>query len=140
MAAQKSAVTIKTRELIVNPLLNRKQFIVDVLHPGKVQPKFEEIKAELAKMYKVKDPQTIVLKGFTTKFGGGKTTGFCLIYDTLTAMKKYVPQYYLIRAGLAKKTKQPRKARKENKKKWRMCHSLKDYKKKEAKKASRKKK
>ena len=140
MDTQKSQVTIRTRNLIVNPLLCRKQMTVDIYHPGVAQPKFEEIKQKLAQMFKVKDLQTIVLNGFVTKFGGGKTTGFALIYDTLSALKRFVPKHELISAKLAEKTRKPRKARKENKKKWRMCHSLKDYRKKEMKKASRKKK
>ena len=140
MATQKSEVTIRTRNLIVNPLLCRKQFIVDIYHPGIAQPAFPQIKEQIAKMYKVKDIQTIVLSGFTTKFGGGKTSGFAIIYDTLAALKKFVPRYYLVREKMDAKAKTPRKARKEHKKKWRMCHSFKDYKKKEMKKASRKKK
>ncbi|ELP93304.1 40S ribosomal protein S24-1, putative [Entamoeba invadens IP1] len=138
--AQKAEVTIRTRNLLVNPLLNRKQVIVDVYHPGVVQPKSQQIREMVAKVFKVKDPQTIVLSGFMSKFGGGKTTGFAMIYDTLTSMKRYSAKYVLIKAGMEKKTKAPRKQRKEIKKKWRMCHSLKDYKRKEMKKASRKKK
>ena len=136
----KTEVTIRTRSLMVNPLLNRKQFLVDIYHPGQVQPTFEVVKAELAKMFKVKDVQTIQLSGFETKFGGSKTTGFGIIYDTLSAMKKYSPRHILIRAKLSTKTRAPRKARKEIKKKARLSHDLKDYKRKEAKKASKKKK
>ncbi|KAL7722372.1 40S ribosomal protein S24 [Entamoeba marina] len=140
MSSQKSEVTIRTRNLLVNPLLCRKQFVVDIYHPGVSQPSLTEVSEKIAKMYKIKDIKTIVLSGFATKFGGGKTTGFGLIYDSLSAMKKYSAKHVLIRAGIEKKTKAPRKARKEHKKKWRMCHSLKDYKVKEMKKASRKKK
>ena len=144
MATQKSEVTIRTRNLVINPLLCRKQCVVDIYHPGIAQPKFTQIKEQIAKMYKVKDVNTIVLSGFATKFGGGKTTGFALIYDTIAALKKFVPRYYITRSKIEMEkplpAKKPRKARKEFKKKWRMCHSFKDYKKKEAKKASRKKK
>ena len=121
-------------------MLCRKQFIVDIYHPGIAQPAFPAIKAQIAKMYKVQDPQTIILSGFATKFGGGKTSGFAVIYDTLAAVKKFLPRHMLVREKHEVKAKTPRKARKEHKKKWRMCHSFKDYKKKEMKKASRKKK
>ena len=140
MATQKNEVTIRTRNLVINPLLCRKQFIVDIYHPGIAQPAFPAIKAQIAKMYKVQDPQTIILSGFATKFGGGKTSGFGVIYDTLAAAKKFLPRFVLAREGHEVKAKTPRKARKEFKKKWRMCHSFRDYKKKEMKKASRKKK
>ena len=33
------------------------------------------------------------------QFGGGKSTGFGLIYDTLEAAKRFEPKYRLIRVG-----------------------------------------
>eukprot|EP00958_Prasinococcus_capsulatus_P028452 scaffold6758_cov350-Prasinococcus_capsulatus_cf.AAC.3 len=48
-------------------------------------------------MYQVKDPQNVVLFGFRTQFGGGKSTGFGLIYDNLDSLKKFEPKYRLIR-------------------------------------------
>ena len=38
--------------------------------------------------------------GFRTQFGGGKTTGFALIYDTLDYAKKIEPKYRLVRVSL----------------------------------------
>ena len=35
--------------------------------------------------------------GFKTNFGGGKSTGFGLIYDTMDFAKKFEPKYRLIR-------------------------------------------
>ena len=43
------------------------------------------------------DASTIFLFGFRTAFGGGKSTGFGLIYDTLEAAKKLEPKYRQIR-------------------------------------------
>jgi len=37
--------------------------------------------------------------GFRTAFGGGKSTGFALIYDNLDAAKKFEPKYRLIRVS-----------------------------------------
>lgn len=34
-----------------------------------------------------------------TQFGGGKSTGFGLIYDTLDSAKKFEPKYRLIRVS-----------------------------------------
>ena len=31
--------------------------------------------------------------GFKTQFGGGKSTGFALIYDTMDFAKKFEPKY-----------------------------------------------
>jgi len=38
-----------------------------------------------------------------THFGGGKSTGFALIYDSPEAMKKFEPHYRLVRYGMASK-------------------------------------
>lgn len=46
------------------------------------------------------DPTTVTLFGFRTHFGGGKSTGFCLIYDSVEDMKKFEPKFRLARAGL----------------------------------------
>lgn len=50
-------------------------------------------------MYDVKDPNTVFVFKFRTHFGGGKSTGFGLIYDTVENAKKYEPKYRLIRVS-----------------------------------------
>jgi small subunit ribosomal protein S24e len=75
----------------------------------------EEVSSKLAKMYKVTDPKTIFLFGFKTQFGGGKSSGFALVYDHLTAAKKVEPKYRLIRNKLATKVEKSRKQMKERK-------------------------
>merc|ERR1711994_424175 len=47
-----SGVTVRTRKFMTNKLLNRKQMVVDVLHPGKASIPKTEIRDNLAKMYK----------------------------------------------------------------------------------------
>jgi ribosomal protein S24E len=59
-----------------------------------------ELKEKLAKVYDVRDPQSIFVFGFRTQFGGGKSTGFGLIYDSVDAAKKFEPKYRLIRVHL----------------------------------------
>ena len=56
-----------------------------------------ELKDKLAAMYEVKDPNSIFVFKFRTHFGGGKSTGFGLIYDSVENAKKYEPKYRLIR-------------------------------------------
>ena len=80
-----------------------------------------ELREKLAAMYSVSDAQNVFVFGFRTQasckfclpcvtgaagrlscalcwqFGGGKSTGFGLIYDNLTASKKFEPKYRLIR-------------------------------------------
>ena len=51
--------------------------------------------------------------GFRTCVGGGKTTGFGMIYDSLDYEKKREPKHRLARQGLYEKTKTSRKQRQE---------------------------
>merc|ERR1711916_29085 len=72
----------------------------------------------LAAKYKVKEPNTIVLFGFRTAFGGGRSTGFANIYDSMESMKEIEPRHRLVRLGILEKvTKMSRKSIKELKNK-----------------------
>ena len=107
--------TLRTRKVLSNRLLCRKQMIVDVIHPGKASIPKKEVNEKLAKLYKA-TPDVVFSFGFRCAFGGGKSTGFALVYDTLDLAKKFEPNYRLIRAGLKKKPeKMARKQRKERK-------------------------
>lgn len=57
-------------------------------------------------MYKAQKDQVSVF-GLRTQFGGGKTTGFALVYDSPEAMKKFEPLYRLVRVGLGTKVERP---------------------------------
>ncbi|ELR23349.1 ribosomal protein s24e, putative [Acanthamoeba castellanii str. Neff] len=107
--------TIRTRKFMNNRLLQRKQFIIDVIHQGRPNVSKAELKEKIGKMYKVKDAQAVFLFGFKTQFGGGKSSGFGLIYDNLTVAKKFEPKYRLVRNGLATREASTRKQRKERK-------------------------
>uniref|UniRef100_A0A8C3K0V9 40S ribosomal protein S24 n=1 Tax=Calidris pygmaea TaxID=425635 RepID=A0A8C3K0V9_9CHAR len=111
---QNDTVTIRTRKFMTNRLLQRKQMVIDVLHPGKATVPKTEIREKLAKMYKT-TPDVIFVFGFRTHFGGGKTTGFGMIYDSLDYAKKNEPKHRLARHGLYEKKKTSRKQRKERK-------------------------
>lgn len=69
------------------------------MHPGKPSPKKTDIREKLAKMFKVL-PDVVFVFGFQTCFGGGKSTGFALIYDTLDHAKKFEPKYRLQRVSI----------------------------------------
>merc|ERR1712187_55580 len=109
------ACRIRTRKFITNRLLQRKQFVVDVLHPGRPNVSKTELKEKLGKMYNVTDLDSIILFGFRTHFGGGKTTGFGLIYDNVAAVKKFEMKYRLARFGLGEHVRKSRKQLKERK-------------------------
>ena len=90
--------------------------IVDVLHPGRANVARKELQEVVAGMFKA-DPKLTVLFGFSTKFGGGKSTGFCLIYDNEEAIRKFEPKHRLIRNGFQERAEKSRKAIKEAKNK-----------------------
>merc|ERR1712048_736877 len=107
------SITVRTRKFMTNRLLQRKQMIVDIIHPDSATPKKSEVRDALAKNYKTQADHIIAF-GFKTVFGGGKTSGFALIYDSVEAAKKVEPRFRLVRHGLADKIeKKSRKQRKE---------------------------
>ncbi|KAK5074096.1 hypothetical protein LTS08_005050 [Lithohypha guttulata] len=125
MATPSSAdqpVTIRTRKFITNRLLSRKQMVLDVLHPNRANVSKNDLRAKLAEVYKSNADQINVF-GMRTQYGGGKTTGFALIYDSVEAMKKFEPRHRLVRVGHATKiekaSRQQRKQRKNRSKKFR---------------------
>ena len=89
-------VTIRTRKFITNRLLARRQFVIDILHPSRANVSKAELGEKLAKMYKA-DEKRVVTFGLKTHFGGGRSTGFALIYDDEAAQRKFEPKYRLIR-------------------------------------------
>ncbi|KEF57094.1 small subunit ribosomal protein S24e [Exophiala aquamarina CBS 119918] len=117
-----SAVTVRTRKFITNRLLSRKQFVVDVLHPNRANVSKDDLRAKLAEVYKSNKDQINVF-GLRTQYGGGKSTGFALIYDSVEALKKFEPHYRLVRVGQATKiekaSRQQRKQRKNRSKEFR---------------------
>ena len=72
---------------------------MDVLHPGRPNVPKTELREILAKMYKT-TADVIVCFGFKTIFGGGKSTGFALIYDSMDFLKKNEPKYRLARVSV----------------------------------------
>jgi len=114
-ADSSAPITIRTRKFITNRLLARRQFVVDVLHPSRANVSKTEVSETLATMYKA-SKERVISFGFRTHFGGGRSTGFALIYDDEASQRKFEPKYRLIRAGMmTPPTKTSRKLRKERK-------------------------
>merc|ERR1712193_278895 len=107
-------VTWGTRRFMTNRLLQRRQMVVDVHHPNKATVPKSEIREKLAKMYRCTADRVFAF-GFKTNFGGGKSTGFALIYDTLDFAKKFEPKYRLGRQGVIERP--PKNSRKQAKEK-----------------------
>ena len=56
----------RTRRVKTSPLLSRRQFVFDVIHPGMASASKKDLASKLASMYRVHDLQTIQLFGFHT--------------------------------------------------------------------------
>ena len=106
---------------------------MDVLHPSRPNVSRADLSEKLAALYKT-NKERVVTFGLRTHFGGGRSTGFALIYDDEASQKKFEPKYRLVRvsymccdffchlsrstikSGLASKVEKPsRKLRKERK-------------------------
>ena len=70
--------------------------VVDVIHPDKPNVPKSELRKQLAKLYRTQ-PDLVVCFGFRTQYGGGRSTGFALIYDSMDYLKKNEPKYRLAR-------------------------------------------
>lgn len=88
--------------------------VVDVMHPGKPTVSKKEVRERLSKMFKTQAELVFPFK-FKTQFGGGKSTGFAKIYDSMDHAKKFEQKYMLARFGLKEVKKASRKQRKERK-------------------------
>lgn len=109
---------VRTKKFMSNPLLARKQFSVEVLHPGTVCASKKEICEKLCAMYKVKDHSCAFVYGLKPQFGGGRTAGFGVIYDDIAKAKKFEPKHRLVRSGIIGKIeKQGRRIKKDVKNK-----------------------
>jgi ribosomal protein S24E len=97
-ADSNAPVTIRTRKFLTNRLLQRRQFVVEVLHPARPNVSKADLAEKLAKTYQTHKDR-IVTFGFKTIFGGGRSVGFGLIYDSEEAQKKFEPKYRLVRVS-----------------------------------------
>ena len=70
--------------------------MVDILHPQRPNVSKADLSEKLAALYK-SDKNRVVTFGLKTHFGGGRTTGFALIYDDEASQRKFEPKYRLIR-------------------------------------------
>lgn len=87
-----------------------------MVHPGTKPVSKKTLRDLIAKLHKV-DAKLVVVYGFETAFGGGRSAGFGLIYDSIEDMKKVEPRHRLMNIELATKKTRTRKQWKELKKK-----------------------
>lgn len=83
-----SEFVLYTRKMINNPLLSRRQVHVELIHPDQGSVPKKDIKAKLASMFKC-SADAIAVFGVKSKFGGGRSSCFGLIYSNVDARKKF---------------------------------------------------
>ena len=103
-----------TRKMVNNPLLARRQVLIEMIHPDQGCIKKDAIKARLAGMFKA-PAEAIAVFGLKSKFGGGRSTCFGLIYSNVDARKKFDSKKMLRRDKMAKPDPVRRKQKKEMK-------------------------
>eukprot|EP01070_Trichotokara_eunicae_P004172 Trichotokara_eunicae@DN3803_c0_g1_i1.p1 len=92
--------TVRLGKVQKNPLLSRTQCLVTCTHVGKSFVPKVILRERISKIFKVKDPQSIMLFGFRTVFGGGRTRGFACIYESVAALKQIEEKFRIARMGL----------------------------------------
>merc|ERR1712007_70060 len=103
------SMNVRTRKYMTNRLLNRKQMIVDISHGEDATPSAKKVRESLAKMYK-STPDCVIVYGMQTKFGGGSTSGFANIYDSLDYLKKNEVRFRQVRAGICERIEKKARA------------------------------
>ncbi len=78
-----------------NVLLNRKEYLLEVLHPGSSTPSRKEVRAEIAKIFNVPLNRVIVRK-ISSRYGTNKAIVRVHIYKSEEAVK-IEPKYILRR-------------------------------------------
>ncbi|KAJ2558067.1 ribosomal 40S subunit protein S24B [Coemansia sp. RSA 1933] len=103
-----------TRKFMTNRLLQRKQMVLEIIHPNLANLSKADVRQKLGKLFKT-EADLVFPFGFRTQFGGGRSSGFALIYDSMDAVKKFEPKFRLVRQSLATTEQRSRKQRKEGK-------------------------
>ena len=93
-----------SRKMIRNPLLGRKQMAIEMIHPEEANISKTAIKEKLAQLFKSK-PECIAVFGLSSKFGGGRSSGFALVYDSIEARHKNDSKRLQKRDGVYQKEK-----------------------------------
>merc|ERR1712032_1406707 len=117
-------VIYKFSKVRQNRLLNRVQMCVDVFHGSVSKIPNESIREYMRSHFK--KPHVSVF-GVKKYYGGGRTRGYCVIYDNEESMKKYEPKYRAKRVALEKLTPQERKKSSGGKKEGRKIRKVKGH-------------
>ncbi|KAL0230067.1 hypothetical protein PCE1_003631 [Barthelona sp. PCE] len=93
---KQNEVSMRVRKFMTNPILSRKQMLVDVYHYGVKSTSAVSRKAiaeRLSILYNVASPQLVHVFNVATAFGGGKTTCKAHIYDRVEDLEAIEPRF-----------------------------------------------
>eukprot|EP00917_Polyrhabdina_sp_WS-2016_P032322 GHVP01068905.1.p1 GENE.GHVP01068905.1~~GHVP01068905.1.p1 ORF type:complete len:131 (+),score=24.99 GHVP01068905.1:43-435(+) len=88
--------TLRIRKFKSNPLLKRKQFAIEIIHPTRGTVTNLEIRESLAQKYSC-PKDCVIVQSHKTVFGGGRSKAFGMIYENVAALKTFAPRYMQVR-------------------------------------------
>ena len=91
--------------------------VIDVVHPNRAPVAKQDLKKELVKVLKGSKVENMFLFGFKVAYGGGRSSGFGLCYDSMEDALRFEPRHRLLRVGLGQEKTRTRKQWKDLKKK-----------------------
>ena len=109
---------VRLRKMLKNPLLDRLQFQLQILHDGTAAPTRKQVQQIVSEKQRVNLDQVVIMS-LKTLFGGNKSEAVGFIYNSKDSMMKFEPKHRLIKQGLVEKpkVKTNRKTKKELKNK-----------------------
>ncbi|NPA85968.1 MAG: 30S ribosomal protein S24e [bacterium] len=83
-----------------NPLLHRKELVVEIDHTQEPTPSREEVRKRIAAMKGISE-ELVIVHSIKPMFGVGKSRAFVKIYESLEKLKEIEPEHILRKHGLA---------------------------------------
>lgn len=126
---------LKPISKVTNMLLNRKEYLIEITHTNSAAPNKATLTSKLANEYKVEENQIYVFN-MNTFPGEHKTLANANIYNSFDDLKKIERDFVVARITGEKKSKIPRRQKKDARiKRYKMFGTLKRNMRKAAKKA-----
>lgn len=95
---------VRLRKMLKNPLLDRLQFQIQILHEGTAAPTRKQVQQIISEKQRVQAEHVVVMS-LKTQFGGNKSEALGFVYNSKDSMMKFEPKHRLIKQGLVEKPK-----------------------------------
>lgn len=87
---------LKMIEEFKNELLNRKEYIFQVSHPGDASPSRDKLRKELTEKF----GKNFIIKKVKSRFGFGRSKVMVEVYESKEDLEEIAPTYLLERDGI----------------------------------------